>query len=148
LQQSSRCDYRILFGDLGKSEQIAIALIATSFLLRRESPGVVLMYALEGFVLICIVIGFTIWRQATRSYRQNPVFQSELNVVIDDQQISYTWARGSHATPWANISRAIETPEFFFLFETPISVRILPKRALSADETALIRQKIEAFPKK
>src|SRR5690242_20481307 len=81
---------------------VAIALIAASFLFRGDSPGVVLIYSLEGFVLLCVVIGFRVWRQAANYYRQQPAVQSVLNVSIDDQQLSYTWARGSYIMPWTN----------------------------------------------
>ena len=71
-----------------------------------------------------------------------------MNVTIDEEQLSYSWARGSYILPWANVRRGRETPNFFILFESSLSGRMLPKRALSSDELAIIRKHVASKPRR
>lgn len=124
---------------------LAFALILASLILSGHPSRETLGLGLIGFLLILAFFAFAVWWQLRRAYLGQPVLQALLRVTIDDRQLSYVWERGSYNLPWSGVRRAVETPEFMFLYESPISTRILPKRALSEEEIALIRRKVESL---
>lgn len=92
-------------------------------------------------VIIVTVYFATRWR-LKRVFHEQQSLREVIDVSIDDQQLSYSWARGTYILPWANVQRGKETRNFFILWESSAFARMLPKRVLSAEETATIRKNL------
>src|SRR5258708_20051334 len=103
-----------------------------------ESIGV----TFGGAVLLAVLVYFLARRRLRKIFSEQASLAELINVTIDDQQLSYSWARGTYIFPWANVRRGRETRNFFILWESSAFGRMLPKRALSAEETAVVRKNI------
>jgi hypothetical protein len=103
-----------------------------------QSVAVTLIAALAGSALIYLLAR----RRLKKIFREQQSLGEVMNVTIDDQQLSYSWARGSYILPWANVRRGLETRNFFILYESSAYGRMLPKRALSEEEKAIVRKNI------
>ena len=121
---------------------IALALVIASLAFKGHSLFESVVYPVIG---IGAVVGasFLLARyRLKKTFRELPSLQATIDVTIDDQQLSYSWVRGNYILPWANVRRGRETKNFFILWESSAFARMLPKRVLSAEETAIIRKKI------
>ena len=127
---------------------IAYLLIVMALAFRQHTIVESLVYPLLGIVSLLTLVYFLTRYRLRKAFRETASFQEMMNVAIDDQQLTYTWSRGTYILPWANIRRGMETRNFFFLFESSMFGRMLPKRALSAEEAAVIRQKLVSIPRR
>lgn len=121
---------------------VAFGLIAVSLALKPEhSLGEAIVICGAGCAILLAFLFFGVRSRAKKIFREQPILQAPLTVTIDEEQLAYTWERGSYFLPWAKVKTRAETPEFFFVYESPSSARIIPRRALSDAETAIIRRK-------
>jgi YcxB-like protein len=127
---------------------IAYLLVVTSLAFRRHTLIESAVYPLLGIVALVVLVYFLTRFRLGKAFNETAVLHETMNVAIDDQQLSYTWARGNYILPWASIRRGMETRNFFFLFESSYFGRMLPKRALSDEETTIIRQKLVSIPRR
>jgi hypothetical protein len=126
---------------------IAFGLIISSLLFHGHELIESVLIALAGLILIVALFYFLARLRLKKIFREQQSLREEMNVTIDEEQLSYLWARGSYILPWANVRRGRETPNFVILFESSVSGRMLPKRALSPDELAIIRKQIASRPR-
>jgi len=103
-----------------------------------ESIGVTLGSA----VLLAVLVYLFARRRLRKIFREQASLTELINVTIDDQRLNYSWARGTYLLPWANVRSGRETRNFFILWESSAFGRMLPKRALSEEETAIVRKNI------
>ena len=127
---------------------IAVGLIASSLHFNGHPLTESVLFALVGAVLIVALFYFLARFRLKKIFREQQSLREVMNVTIDEEQLSYSWARGSYILPWANVRRGRETPNFFILFESSFYGRMLPKRALSPEELAIIRNKIASKPRR
>lgn len=66
---------------------------------------------------------------------------------IDDTGIRYSHASGTRLLHWDQIKKWSEDPRFLYLFESDLHARILPKRALSPEESAFLRTRLSSIRK-
>jgi hypothetical protein len=126
---------------------IAVSLIAGSYAVKGkniESWAVGIICGLLFFFILARVI---MARRIKRAFREQESLRQEITVVFDDEQLAYSWSRGSFVLPWADVRRWKETKDFFLLYESSLFAKILPKRSLSEDEVAIIRRKAESLKK-
>ena len=123
---------------------LTIALIF--FVLSEFFHGQSLIHSI-GVTLGCAVlfgglVYFLVRRRLKKIFHEQQSLQELINVTIDDQQLNYSWVRGSYVLPWENVRSGRETQNFFILWESSAFGRILPKRALSEEEKTIIRKNI------
>ena len=123
---------------------IALALIIASVAFKGHSVFESVVYPVIGIAALVGGAYLLSRYRLKKIYREQASLAEPINVTIDDQQLSYSWARGSFILPWANVRRGRETKNFFILWESSAFARMLPKRVLSAEETATIRENIAA----
>ena len=125
---------------------ILLTMALIFFVLSEFFHGRSLMHSigiiLGGALLVGVSIYFLVRRRLKKIFREQQSLQELINVTINDQQLSYSWARGSYVLPWKNVRRGRETQNFFILWESSAFGRILPKRALSEEEKTMIRKNI------
>jgi hypothetical protein len=97
---------------------------------------------LVGLLLLVALIYSLASLRLKKIFREQQSLREVIEVTIDDQQLSYSWARGSYVLPWANVRRGLETKSFFILFESSAFARMLPKRVLSPEELRMIRHNV------
>ena len=103
-----------------------------------------------GGLVIGFVAGLTYFLSAfklRKTYREQQSLQEVITVTINDEQLNYSWSRGNAVFLWSDIRRWKQTRDFFLLFESEMFARILPKRALSPEEIAVIRAKLSSLPR-
>lgn len=123
---------------------IALALIIASLAFKGHSLFESVVYPVIGIAAL-VGAAFLLSRYRLKKiFREQASLAELIHVTIDDEQLNYSWARGSFILPWANVRRGRETKSFFILWESSAFARILPKRVLSAEETAIIRKNIAA----
>jgi YcxB-like protein len=121
---------------------IAFGLIISSLLFNGHPLIESVLFALVGVVVVVGLFYFLARRRLKKIFREQQSLAEVMSVTIDEEQLSYSWARGSYILPWANVRRGRETPNFLILFESSFYGRMLPKRALSREETEIIRKNI------
>lgn len=127
---------------------LALALIGASRVMRGDSWVVSLLVWLA-IVFALLVSGWLlITYRLKKAYREHTSLHQSFGVTFDEQDIKYSWARGNMSVPWSGIRRYIENEEYFLLFESTMTARVLPKRALSEEETLLIKRKVASLPKR
>jgi hypothetical protein len=121
---------------------IAMLLIGSSLFFRGNALWESIFLSFVPMAVIIVTVYFaTRWR-LKRVFHEQQSLREVIDVSIDDQRLSYSWARGTYILPWANVQRGKETRNFFILWESSAFARMLPKRVLSAEETATIRKNI------
>ena len=126
---------------------IALALIAVSQVFGGRSPGNALAFFLIAIILFTGITYLLSVQRLKKAFREQATLQQPIDLTIDEQQLNYAWPRGTAVFLWSDIRRWKETSDFFLLFESDLFARILPKRALSESEVAIIRRKIESLPR-
>jgi hypothetical protein len=121
---------------------VALAMMIMALAFRGHSLAESVGYSVGGLALLLTFVYLLTRYRLGKIYREQQSLQESIDVTIDDQQLSYSWVRGTYVLPWANVRRASETREFFILFESSAFGRMLPKRVLSPEETAIIRKHI------
>ena len=127
---------------------IAFGLIVASLLFRGKPPLEAIAFPLMGIVLVIVSLRLLSTWRLRKCFREQKSLQQVIDVTIDPQHLSYSSARGSYLLPWADVRRSLETKEFFVFFESSYLGRILPKRVLSQEETAIIRKQIASKPRR
>ena len=125
---------------------LAFALFAYSqFAAGRSWQAAVFGFAI-GAAVFPAILYFISARRLKKAFREQESFQLPVNLTLDEAQLHYSFPGGTYAMPWSAVRRWKETGEFILLFESDLFARILPKRALSNEETALVREKMAALP--
>ena len=104
-------------------------------------------YPLVGMAVLLLFVWFLVRARLKRAWREQQSLREMINVAIDDKELNYSWSRGTYSLPWTNIRRGFETREFFILFESSMFGRMIPKRVLSPEEEAVIREKMKSLPR-
>jgi hypothetical protein len=125
---------------------VALGLIVTSLIFQGYSVISAIALSLGGVILFFGLVYFLANLRLKKIFREQQSLRELIDVTIDDQQLSYSWARGTYTLPWENVRRGSETKNFFILFESSFFARMLPKRALSQEESAIIRAKTASKP--
>jgi hypothetical protein len=81
------------------------------------------------------------------AYREQESLRLPIDVTIDDAGLTYASPDGEVIVHWSDLAGWKETDESFLLFERDMFARILPKRALSEAEFALLRRQTQALTK-
>ena len=127
---------------------IAFGLLVASLAFHGHTMVESIAYPFGGIVALLVFVYFLSRYRLKKIFRETASLQEVINVVIDDQQLDYSWARGSYVLPWSNVRRWKETRNFIILFESSFFGRLLPKRALSSDEIATIHRNVSSKPRR
>jgi hypothetical protein len=125
---------------------LALGLLTTLLVFKGHSVIGAIALCLGGLILLVAFIYLLATLRLKKIFREQQSLRELIDVTIDDQQLSYSWARGTYTLPWENVRRGLETRNFFILFESSFFARMLPKRALSQEETAIICVKTASKP--
>ncbi|ODT51202.1 YcxB family protein [Devosia sp. 63-57] len=82
---------------------------------------------------------------ARRTYRQQRSLQGELGLSWSRDQLAFDSEYGQFAMPWSHFKRWTEDKRVFLLFESERLYRIIPKRALDADQQDRFRDCLAAI---
>jgi hypothetical protein len=121
---------------------LAIGFFVTSLVFNGHSIIGAIGLCLGGLLLFVALIYLFASLRLKKVFREQQSLREVIDVTIDHQQLSYSWARGSYVLPWENVRRGLETKNFFILFESSAFARMLPKRVLSPEELGIIRSNI------
>ena len=121
---------------------LAFGMVTSSLIFKGHSVIGAIAECLGGLILLVALIYLLATLRLKKIFREQQSLREVIDVAIDDQQLNYSWARGTYILPWKNVRRGIETKNFFILFESSAFARMIPKRVLSAEELAIIRSKI------
>jgi hypothetical protein len=127
---------------------IAFVLMIAAMAFRGHTMLASILYPLGGMALLVTFVYFLTRQRLKRVFREQQSLRESINVVIDENQLNYSWSRGTYVLPWTNVRRGFETREFFILFESSMFGRMIPKRVLSQEEEAVIRGKIKPLPRR
>lgn len=126
---------------------IAIIMIALSQYFRSAPWIETVVYCVVAPTLFAGSFYLLLTRRLKKAFHEQRWFREPIELTIDEQQLKYSWPQGNAAFLWSDIRRWKETADFLFLFESDLYARILPKRALSEEEVAIIRAKTESLPR-
>ena len=94
---------------------IAYVMFVLALAFRRHTAIESLGYPLLGIVGLVVLVYFLVRYRLKKVFNETSTLRETMNVVIDDEQLSYTWSRGHFILPWPNIRRGMETKNFFFI---------------------------------
>lgn len=92
----------------------------------------------------------TVWlsrRRVGKLYDTQASLRETIEALIEDDGLHYTFDSGTYFLPWDRVLKWGENKRFIFLKESDYYGRILPKRALSPEEEATLRQHLEGVKK-
>lgn len=118
---------------------VAFGLLAFSQSAGSENPARIAGYFAAGYVT---AVFFFVWlrrRRLRKAFESSASFQEQIEIRMDDDGIHYTHETGAHVLLWDRVTKWSENVRFFYLYESDLFARILPKRALEAGEQDEIR---------
>ena len=126
---------------------LVVAAIATFRIIGNNNVLAGVPYAVALLIMVPIVIGVSKHRLG-KTFDDQASLRETFTAEISDKGILYTHANGSRMLGWENIRKWGEDRRFLYFFESDLYARILPKRALSAEEDQLIRSRLSGVPTK
>ena len=127
---------------------IALVMMIAAIAFRGHTMLASILYPLAGTALLVVFVRVIARQRLKKVFREQQSLRETINVVIDENQLSYSWSRGTYVLPWTNVRRAFETRDFFILLESSMFGRMIPKRVLSQEKEAVIREKIKPLPRR
>lgn len=125
---------------------LLIIAVATFRVISNNNLLAAAPYLVALLIMIPTVIGVSKHRLA-KTFDVQASLREAFTVEINAEGIRYTHSTGSKFLGWDRIRKWSEDRRFIYLFESDLYARILPKRALSAEEDALVRSHISAVKK-
>jgi hypothetical protein len=77
---------------------------------------------------------------ARRQYAQQKSLQGEIAIGWSEEGMHFDTEYGAFSMPWNHFHRWVEDKRTFLLFESSRLYRVIPKRVLSEDQQASLRQ--------
>lgn len=81
-----------------------------------------------------------------KAYDDQSSLRENFTADIREDGVLYSHTNGSRLLHWDQIRKWSEDARFLYLFESDLYARILPKRALSAEESSFLRSRLVAKP--
>lgn len=76
---------------------------------------------------------------AHNQFSNQPSAQSERVLDVGSTGVNWQWDGGSATIDWKNMVRFVEGSNLFLLYSSPSCFNIIPKRALSTEQTVELR---------
>jgi len=116
---------------------VAFALVAASLFFTRELVNIGLLI----FLLVIPVSAYLrIRRLFAKGFRTQKSLQDPITLNLGEEGIAYSQEMGSYLLLWERVYKWHENKQFFFLYESDLAARIIPKRALSPEEEQILRE--------
>ena len=100
------------------------------------------------WILMTLVMGVFIWissrRTIVQSYRANPGLQAPLTYIFSAEQIEVRSGEYTGSYEWSNFRAARELKDWFVLQQAGIMVNPVPKKDISAEQQAALRELFKA----
>ncbi len=101
-------------------------------------------FAMLGLIMICVIPVTFLYSYFRKKAAKNFDAGNYLvDVVVCDENISFSDSSGTSRIPWNDFSSTKETDEFFIFFESDSRCRYLPKRILNDVELEFLREIIK-----
>jgi hypothetical protein len=104
-----------------------------------ENPGLIFALSILPFVLVFSWTAWIIPVMARRNFRQQRSLQGEFGYAWTGETLTVKTEYASFDMPWSHFLRWIEDDKTFLLFESDRLYRVIPKRALTADQQQSLR---------
>lgn len=82
-----------------------------------------------------------------KTYDDQSSLREIFTADIGEEGVRYSHANGTRLLRWEQIRKWSEDARFIYLFESDLYARILPKRALSGEESAFLRTQLAGSEK-
>lgn len=92
---------------------------------------------------IAIIVGMTLIlgpRAARQAFAAQKTLRAPVDYSWSPEGLSFSSEYGENLVPWAHLHSWLENDKIILLFEGPRIYRMLPKRLLSADQLAQLRE--------
>jgi hypothetical protein len=126
---------------------VMFALIACSLFLQKYGWPSVLIGGIAGIVFTTLFF-FQIRKFLRKAFRQHSIMRETFHLALTEEGIDHVHDSGKFFYKWDQTRYWREDPRFLYLFESDVTVRMIPKRALSQEEERLLRSQMAKVPKK
>lgn|GEM_PF-770499 len=129
--------YRLMVGIVFLSAGGGLVLLAvrpSSQLLSNLVPALALAVMWGGLMWA------SPWWSARNQFFNQPGAQGPRTMTVDSSGLHWRWNGGSADIEWKNFTRFQETKNQFMLFSSPVCFNIVPKRALTAEQSITFRR--------
>lgn len=123
---------------------LLIAAVATFRVISNNNLLSAAPYLVALLIMVPTVILVSKYRLA-KTFDDQASLREIFTVEISAEGIRYSHSTGSKFLAWDRIRKWAEDRRFIYLFESDLYARILPKRALSAEEDQLVRSQLVAL---
>lgn len=123
---------------------LVLVLIAAIATFRVISNNNLLAAAPYLFALVVIVPTILIVskHRLGKTYDDQSSLRETFTADIGQEGVRYSHTNGTRLLRWEQIKKWSEDSRFIYLFESDLYARILPKRALSAEESDFLRTRL------
>jgi len=90
-----------------------------------------------------IFMWVTPWLTARTQYLQQPAARGPRTMELSSTGVHWRWDGGQADVEWKNFIRILESKNLFLLYTSPACFNIVPKRALTPEETTEFRDLFE-----
>jgi hypothetical protein len=128
---------------------LVLFLIAAVATFRVISNNNLLAAAPYLFALLIIVPTILIVskHRLGKTYDDQSSLRETFTADIGEEGVRYSHTNGTRLLRWEQIKKWSEDSRFIYLFESDLYARILPKRALSEEESGFLRSKLVSSSK-
>jgi hypothetical protein len=124
-----------------------VAAIATFRIIGNNNALAGVPYVVALLIMVPVVI-FVSKHRLGKTFDDQASLRETFTAEIGEEGIRYTHTNGTRMLHWGSIRKWGEDHRFLYFFESDLYARILPKRAVSAEENELIRSRLAGVPTK
>lgn len=126
---------------------VSIVVVAALVAWRvHEGRNAGVIIAIGAFLVVALYIGRDpAKRVAKRVFDGLPEAARHVELRFDQQGIQTTSADQGTETPWSRVSRVLEARNTFLLFESRSNAQIVPKRVLTEEQCATLRDLVARY---
>ena len=107
---------------------------------RTHNISSALPFFLIAFIWIVVIQGILPRWNMRRQYTNQPGAHGPRMVTLDATGAHWRWNGGSGDVEWKNYIRSVEGPNHILFYTSPACFNIVPKRGLSAEQLANLRE--------
>jgi hypothetical protein len=102
-------------------------------------------YSWVGSIVVSVGLFFLIPRQTAATSAKQADVLAPITYILSDYGVTARFQNGENKTAWQLIKGARETADYFFIEMQRNSFHLLPKRMISEEQTAGLREKLRAY---
>lgn len=131
----SKWSFRLAFGLIFLLPALGLAIL--EIIPKTTLATVVPLFVLAAFW--AIFMWGVPWWSARTQFLQQPSAQGSKTMALDQSGIHWRWKSGQADVEWTNFIHFLESQTVFLLYTSPACFNIVPKRALSPEQTESLR---------